>query len=227
MLSLQKGQTLTVNVDLVNDQDTSKNVFLGVEYRRQGPCKTPVNTWCTVRPNRFRLEKGARQRVQLELQGYEDGQGECVLLLFVGEKVNTPIPLNIRFGLPVFVRLNGEQHAEGQVLDIRTLPLSGTGDWEIRIPVKNNGFMHLAPFGMVWLENAKHERIWQSDLRPDRPIFPGETQPILWKGPKPELTSPPYMIGVQLFWGTLYGVSEVGLPKKDIEVKRVLSETLQ
>ncbi|NTV51872.1 MAG: hypothetical protein HGA76_02490, partial [Candidatus Firestonebacteria bacterium] len=186
-------------------------VRVELDYRRKGNLTQEVGSWCSVYPEHIQLAKGASQMVRLKFKGPATLPGECILSLFAGEKVSAPIPLKVRRGMPVIIRLNGERRADGEIVGLES-KFVAPGQLEVHVQVENRGILHLAPFGLAWVEDVKHRRIWQMDLRSTQPVFPGEVLSLTVGGPF-AMVRGSSTLHVQIFWGTLYGTQAVGVPK--------------
>lgn len=210
VLSLNQGQSQFAKVVVHNDSREAKDVEVTLNCRQGGKFSGDIDAWCTVQPKTFRLAAGGAQTVQMVFKGIIALPGECVLSLFAGEKLDTPIPLSVRVGMPIFIRFNGEKRAQGEILSVEPVSLPGT-PLQVRVQVRNQGALHLAPFGLVWVEDAGHQRVWQADIRCDQPVFPGESLALNTTGPSP-VWQGAGELHVQMFWGTLYGNQAVGVP---------------
>lgn len=215
-MQVKSGKKSVSYIVLTNDADVTKKIVLSLEYRRTGVKSKPIETWAEIIPRELELKKGRKKKIKVVLKGKEESaRKECVLALFAGERRDGRVPLDIRVGMPVFVRWNGEKRAEGKIGSI-SQQIEPGADSKIEILVKNTGVLHIAPYGIAWVEGTSGERVWQIELRPDQPIFPGETKPIVWQGQYPKMEVRQAKLGIQLFWGTLYGLEKVGIPKSEI-----------
>jgi hypothetical protein len=211
VFSLDRGQTTTADVVIRNDAPVAKEVRVDLSYRRVGNLPKDAASWCRVTPDCVQLAGGGSQTVHLEFKNPAIAPGECVLSLFAGEKVEAPIPLNVRMGMPIIIRFNGERRAEGEIVGLEPKFIPG-GQLEVRVQVENRGVLHLVPFGLAWVEDARHQRVWQTDIRCDQPVFPGEVLSLKARSPV-QAWQGAGELHVQIFWGTLYGNQAVGAPK--------------
>jgi hypothetical protein len=210
VLSLDSGQSKSADVVVRNDAGVAKAIKMKLNYRRQGKLTGRAEDWCSVRPNSFTLAAGGSQAVHLEFKGPATLPGECVLSLSAGEMLKTPIPLDVRMGMPVFVRCNGEKRILGEIVGVEPRRAAGN-QMEVNVRVKNMGALHLVPFGLAWLEDARRNRVWQADLRCGQPVFPGEVLSLCARASAP-VWQGAGTLHVQMFWGTLYGNQAVGVP---------------
>jgi hypothetical protein len=211
ILSLQKGQNHTAEIEVTNNQDTAKDVTFKLEYRKPGPLTETLANWCSVEPAKIRLEPKAHQRIIVILKCGSDAQGECVLSLFAGEKVNAPISLNVRMGMPIIIRFNNERRASGEITSVES-KLMPDGLLVVNVQVINQGVLHLAPFGLAWVNDSQGKRVWQMDIRSEQPVFPKDILSMSAHGSAPIFPG----VGelhVRIFWDTLYGNQAVGVPK--------------
>ncbi len=213
VLENEAERRTTAGVLVKNESDKAKEFRMEIEYRRSGPCQLKIGEWASLEPKRLRLKKGESKKVRLELQGMDKRVcGECVLSLFAGERKESRIPLNIRMGMPVFVRINRETRVNGKIAGIEQSFLKD-GFFKLAVQVKNTGTLHLTPYGVAWVEDSAGKRLWQVELRPDKPVFPGQTHELVWQGQGPAAGGKGRKLGVRLFWGTLYGVEKLGKPQ--------------
>jgi|GEM_PF-4871121 len=214
--------TLTLDVDCgkpcvadvkVTNAGNAADATVELELKQPGPCRSPLAEWAAVSPARLHLPRGGSQTVRISFsKKAPTAQGECVLALFVGEEIRGQVPLRVRTGMPVYVRLNGETRAEGRIAAVEH-QLRKNGELELAFTVHNQGKLHLMPFGLAWIENADGARLWQVELKPNEPVFPEQQRMIAWKGALPPEIRRDGVLHLQMFWGTLYDFARVGQPK--------------
>jgi P pilus assembly chaperone PapD len=213
-LDIEKQHSASAEVVLTNKSEVTKKIFVEVEYRcTAGDHPGKIEKWVDFSPRVVTMRPGTTRPIQVRLKGGNvQYRGECLLSFFASEEIKSRINLNIRTGMPIFVRWNGENRAEGKIVSIRP-KFSGGGKFSFSVEVKNTGALHLAPYGVAWVEKSDGEHLWQVEVRPDQPIFPGETKELVWEGKRPKVLADGEQLGVRLFWGTLYGLDKLGAPK--------------
>jgi hypothetical protein len=209
--SLRSGQVKTADIVLRSDAKVPEEITLELNYRYAGALPKDVAAWCSVTPKRVTLAQGDSRSIHLEFKGPAVRGGECLLSLYAGESMRTPIPVRLRMGMPIFIRLNDERRAEGEITALEPV-FQGAGGMQIQVQIKNRGALHLVPFGVVWIGDAHGKNLWQTELRVNRPVLPQEE--YIFKVPGPNtVIHDASELHVQLFWGTLYDNKAVGMPK--------------
>lgn len=225
MLELNHKDQVAARVLVRNMGPEAKDITIGVEYRRPGPCRRPAGDWVSVYPGHFRLAKGEAKTIQVQLNGTEQAAaGECVLSLYAGEWVQGQISLNLKTGMPLFVRLNREKKVQGRLIRMEGQVLP-SGNILVTAWVENTGAVHLLPYGLSWISNKRGGNRDQTEFRAGQPVFPGEKKAVQWEI-KPAERRRDDTLGIRLFWGTAYGMrdipksTEVSVPFKKLLKKK-------
>ncbi len=217
-LELKPGQASEYTVKVFNRSAAAKRLAFSLEYRRGALAGVKIHEWVYLAPVNLDLKPGEAGTVHLKIKRPNGAlKGECVLSLFAAEQIQRQqIPLTVRVGMPIFVLWDGSGQAlDGIVAGCRKTDL-GKNEMQLEVEVLNRGWIHLAPFGIAWVEDRAGKKLWQVELRPDQPIFPGERKTIVWrgKGLPPGDHRPGDVLGVQMFMGSLYGLQSLGIPKR-------------
>ncbi len=217
-LELKPGQASEYKVKVFNHSAAAKKLAFSLEYRRGALAGVKIHEWVYMAPVNLDLKPGEAGTVYLKIKRPNGAlKGECVLSLFAAELIQRQqIPLTVRVGMPIFVLWDGSGRAlDGIVAGCRKTDL-GKNEIQLEVEVLNRGWVHLAPFGIAWVEDRAGKKLWQVELRPDQPIFPGERKTIVWrgKGLPPGAHHPGDVLGVQVFMGSLYGLQSLGIPRR-------------
>lgn len=212
---LEAGKEKVAYFKIRNPSYAVKHYTFDLEYRRQGRCPLEVKKWVRVNPASIEIPPNQETQVQLLFNGLQNHKtGECIVALFVTERKNSKIILDVRYGIPIYVLWNKKNKVRGKITHMNS-SLAGR-DLTLEMEVKNTGQTHLAPYGFMWVEQKGGERLWQSEFRTDQLIFPGETKTISWTGKGTGTLPTTGNVSLQVFWGTMYDIAVVGPPKSEI-----------
>jgi hypothetical protein len=217
---VDSGAVVNALITVTNQGDRDQKVHFALDYRRRGHCKQEVEEWAEVIPARIDLKKGERRSIAIRVSGLKfKTQTECVLGLFAAVEQDGLIPLELRYGIPVFVCFNGRENIRGKILKANSS--ADAGKIHLDILIRNTGGVHLLPYGLVWTENAQGQREWQAELRFNQPVYSGDTRTLAWDGARAKEFSHKEKIRIQLFWGTLYDLKRVGMPRNEIHLGNI------
>lgn len=212
VLDVEARRTTTAEVVLRNESEAKGEFNIEVEYRRPGICTENVENWVSFSPRMVTLPPGSSRTIRVKFNGRDiQHRSECVLSLFAGEELKNHINLKVRVGMPIFIRWNKENRVSGKIISLKP-NFMDKGQFAFSVKVKNTGALHLTPYGIAWLEKADGKHVWQVEVRPDQPVFPGETEDLVWEGKRPTTVPKGGQLGVRLFWGTLYGLDKLDAP---------------
>lgn len=212
---LEAGKERAAYFTIRNPSYTVKHYHFDVEYRRQGNCPLELKKWIQVNPISVEILPNQEAQVQLAFKGLQNHKtGECIVALFVTERKNSKIILDVRYGIPIYVLWNKKNKVRGKITQVNSSVVGR--DLTLEMKVKNTGQTHLAPYGFLWVDQKGGERLWQSEFRTDQLIFPGETKTISWTGRGTGTLPADGNVSLQVFWGTMYDIAVVGPPKSEI-----------
>jgi P pilus assembly chaperone PapD len=207
VLEIQTDKEFVQEVRVTNEGNKAKEIWIETEYRWQGPCEGQIEEWVEILPAHFQLACGKQQKIKLKFKRKSGRiKGESHFFLYVREELKRAVTLNIKTGIPIFVRFNQGVEPQGEIGNIYKKRASD-GTWILEAPVKNTGEMYLLPYGFSWLDDSRGKRVWFKEVRLRQPIPPGQTESVGWQIPAEALV-PKGRGNVELFWGTLYGIAQ-------------------
>ncbi|MBN1596287.1 hypothetical protein JW933_10205 [candidate division FCPU426 bacterium] len=207
VMDMMTDQELVQEVYVTNASSALKEIWIEAEYRWQGPVTDELSAWVQIIPAHFILPAKQGRTVKVKfLKNAVTRKGESHFFLFARENLYQAVHLNVRTGIPVFVRFNRGVKPKGEIHAFLK-KRADDGTWHFEAQIKNTGKMYLLPFGLAGLDDPAGRRVWFKEVRLRQPIPPGQMKSVMWQLP-PEAAVKGGKISLELFWGTLYGMDQ-------------------
>ncbi|MCK5242648.1 hypothetical protein KAR34_09370 [bacterium] len=217
VLEFQTNKELIREVHITNGGIIDKEIWVEADYRWQGPGKRNIAEWVEIIPSHFQLSAKQSRIIKLKFKKNAiTGKGESHFFLFTKEKLKQAVCLNVKTGIPVFVRLNKGMSAKGSIVNVQKKRLPD-GSWQFKAEIKNKGKMYLLPYGYSNLEDRTGKLIWMKEIHLRQPIPPGQMTSLVWAIPAESMIDKG-TVNIELFWGTLYGVDQGKTQKQKMSV---------
>jgi len=217
-LSLASGEAYSSRILVTNDTDQTMVFQVEPEYWYQGSCCQPLDSWLEIRPHRLEISANAKQNVIIHFKTPEEVDGECmVMIFFAQEEVGKNVLIRPRIGIPLYLRREGTEIIKAEIETFQRQSDFGNAEAvEFFLKIKNQGNVHVLPFGVVFLKSADSSLTFKKEeVRFRQPIFPGQSGELDVQFQSP---IPPgkYLAVVKLVLNNLYAQVNAGQDLKVI-----------
>jgi hypothetical protein len=209
-VALHPGQTHVAQVSLFNH--TSQNVELNVEpeYWFPANCPQPLSQWLHCSAEHLKLKPEERLVLQVALKTPDQIKGECLVMLFFAQQpFGQKFKIQSRIGIPIYVRPQAVETLAAKVLTFAPGSESGQVP-EFLVKVRNQGNVHLVPFGVIQLHALHGPRTYEQFFKFSEPIFASQTKELQVRFTGPRVPAGDYRAEMKLFLDNLYRREEVG-----------------
>ncbi len=149
--------------------------------------------WITVSPKKFTIEEGKTQEVTFTVQVPSTGVNGTYwgAILIQGsprkvEREGATVLAVERFGVKVYVTINGTEVLSGRVTSVRKVSLDPL---TFTVTFENTGNVQLRPKGTIQIISQTGETVRTIPIE-EFPVLPGAVQTVTVKDPSPEPLTP-------------------------------------
>jgi hypothetical protein len=174
-LTLKRGERVTKEIHLFNNEDVDFNVTPGVKdwFISQANKNIKTSDWLSVNTKTFLLKKGERKTIKFTAEAPKKAQGEVMGMLTFGSKPITGGMITFRFSSAIYVAIKGDQKFAGEVAAIA---INTSSDTTISYLFVNRGNVHLRPFGWMRIYDDKNQLLLNVHYPSGLPTYPGTRQ---------------------------------------------------
>lgn len=134
-----------------------------------------IDDWLTMKEPKFELKPGESKRVKFRIHAPKKAQGELVGMLSFRTKSPTRTSVDFVMSGAVYLSVEGTEKLKGTILAFMVEP--STDSVRAGVLVRNDGNVHLRPFGNLQIVDAKDQPVANVELQSSQPVYPGKTRP--------------------------------------------------
>jgi hypothetical protein len=204
-LTLEAGEIYNTELTLTNQGAREVELTVEPEYWYQGACQEPLNDWLKISPARVKIPGQGQRNLKVKINTPGTILGECMVMLFLARQpFGSGILIQPRTGIPIYLRRAGTERLKAGITDFRLMSgLAGEKGPVFSFEVRNQGNVHLVPFGVMVLKCRQSKKAYQQDFKFTEPVFAGKSRSITVQFEK-EIPANTYQAEVKVFLDNLY-----------------------